>query len=199
VQQSPPALPDLGQPTRCPTSRARNRTRKPRTRAPSTPACFATTWRWSAPPPSASSAATPPLWRWFPFWAVWRSRPAPPGAAFDRARRIDGHERDDLAASSSGSPRATTTCSRCLFPYSLGFHQRPTDGQPIPSGIFTRTSTRRCCVRPRCASFLVGYEMLAMPQRDITPEAAAARLREVGRNPPLFERPAAPGGAGAHG
>ena len=27
--------------------------------------------------------------------------------------------------------------------------------------------------------FMVGYEMLAEPQRDLTPEAAAERLREL--------------------
>ncbi|WP_409035284.1 hypothetical protein [Phenylobacterium sp.] len=27
--------------------------------------------------------------------------------------------------------------------------------------------------------FMVGYEMLAMPQRDLTPEEAAARLRDL--------------------
>ena len=37
---------------------------------------------------------------------------------------------------------------------------------------------------------MVGYEMLAMPQRDITPEAAAERLRAVSEIHYL-DRPAA--------
>src|SRR5437868_2453474 len=64
------------------------------------------------------------------------------------------------------------------FPYSMGFHQRPTDG-PHPEwhlhAHFLPPLLRSATVR----KFMVGYELLAMPQRDITPETAAARLREV--------------------
>jgi len=65
------------------------------------------------------------------------------------------------------------------FPYSMGFHQRPTDGAPHPEWDlhvhFYPPLLRSATVR----KFLVGYEMLALPQRDITPEAAAARLRQL--------------------
>jgi UDPglucose--hexose-1-phosphate uridylyltransferase len=63
------------------------------------------------------------------------------------------------------------------FPYSMGFHQRPTDGAPHDEWHmhlhFYPPLLRSATVR----KFLVGYEMLAMPQRDITPESAAERLR----------------------
>jgi UDPglucose--hexose-1-phosphate uridylyltransferase len=60
----------------------------------------------------------------------------------------------------------------------MGFHQAPADGQPHPEWVlhahFYPPLLRSATVR----KFMVGYEMLAMPQRDITPETAAARLRE---------------------
>ncbi len=63
------------------------------------------------------------------------------------------------------------------FPYSMGFHQAPFDGLPHPEWVlhvhFYPPLLRSATVR----KFMVGYEMLAMPQRDITPEWAAERLR----------------------
>jgi UDPglucose--hexose-1-phosphate uridylyltransferase len=65
------------------------------------------------------------------------------------------------------------------FPYSMGFHQRPTDGQPHPEwhlhAHFYPPLLRSATVR----KFMVGYEMLATPQRDIPAETAAMRLREM--------------------
>ncbi|MDW8405773.1 galactose-1-phosphate uridylyltransferase, partial [Chloroflexus sp.] len=63
------------------------------------------------------------------------------------------------------------------FPYSMGFHQRPTDGLPHDGwhlhAHFYPPLLRSATVR----KFMVGYEMLGQPQRDLTPEQAAARLR----------------------
>jgi UDPglucose--hexose-1-phosphate uridylyltransferase len=63
------------------------------------------------------------------------------------------------------------------FPYSMGFHQAPTDGQVHESwhlhAHYYPPLLRSATVR----KFMVGYEMLGMPQRDITPESAAERLR----------------------
>jgi UDPglucose--hexose-1-phosphate uridylyltransferase len=65
------------------------------------------------------------------------------------------------------------------FPYSMGFHQAPTDGQPHPEWHlhlhFYPPLLRSATVK----KFMVGYEMLAMPQRDLTPETAAERLRSL--------------------
>jgi UDPglucose--hexose-1-phosphate uridylyltransferase len=64
------------------------------------------------------------------------------------------------------------------FPYSMGFHQAPNDGQEHPEWVlhahFYPPLLRSASVK----KFMVGYELLAMPQRDITPESAAARLRD---------------------
>jgi UDPglucose--hexose-1-phosphate uridylyltransferase len=65
------------------------------------------------------------------------------------------------------------------FPYSMGFHQRPSDGKAHDyvhfHAHFYPPLLRSATVR----KFLVGFELLGSPQRDITPEAAAARLREL--------------------
>jgi UDPglucose--hexose-1-phosphate uridylyltransferase len=61
----------------------------------------------------------------------------------------------------------------------MGFHQAPFDGQAHPEWTlhahFYPPLLRSATVR----KFMVGYEMLAMPQRDITPETAAERLRSL--------------------
>jgi UDPglucose--hexose-1-phosphate uridylyltransferase len=65
------------------------------------------------------------------------------------------------------------------FPYSMGFHQAPVDDRAHPEWTlhthFYPPLLRSATVR----KFMVGFEMLAMPQRDITPESAAERLREL--------------------
>jgi len=65
------------------------------------------------------------------------------------------------------------------FPYSMGFHQRPTDGAPHASWHFHAHFYPPLLRSASVRKFMVGFEMLGEPQRDIAPEAAAARLREV--------------------
>ncbi|MBN2056758.1 galactose-1-phosphate uridylyltransferase, partial [bacterium] len=64
------------------------------------------------------------------------------------------------------------------FPYSMGFHQAPVDGRSVDHwhfhAHFYPPLLRSAAVR----KFMVGYEMLGTPQRDVTPEWAAALLRE---------------------
>jgi UDPglucose--hexose-1-phosphate uridylyltransferase len=65
------------------------------------------------------------------------------------------------------------------MPYSMGFHPRPSDDRAYPGWQFhahiypplLRSSTVR--------KHMVGFEMLGMPQRDLTPEQAAERLRWI--------------------
>jgi len=61
----------------------------------------------------------------------------------------------------------------------MGFHQAPTDGAPHSEwhmhAHFYPPLLRSATVR----KFMVGYEMLAEPQRDLTPELAAERLRAL--------------------
>jgi UDPglucose--hexose-1-phosphate uridylyltransferase len=116
-----------------------------------------------------------------PFWAVW---PFEILVASRRHRtgidQLDDAERDALAAILKEITARYDNLFECSFPYSMGFHQRPTDGaehQPWHfHAHFYPPLLRSATVR----KFLVGYEMLCQPQRDITPESAAARLRRGG-------------------
>jgi UDPglucose--hexose-1-phosphate uridylyltransferase len=115
-----------------------------------------------------------------PFWAVW------PFETMVIARRhltgidqLTSAERDALAEILKRTTARYDRLFEVSFPYSMGFHQRPTDGAAHEEWHlhlhFYPPLLRSATVR----KFLVGYEMLAGPQRDITPESAAARLREV--------------------
>jgi UDPglucose--hexose-1-phosphate uridylyltransferase len=65
------------------------------------------------------------------------------------------------------------------FPYSMGFHQKPTDGGAHGAVHFHAHFYPPLLRSATIRKFLVGFELLGSPQRDITPEAAAARLRDV--------------------
>lgn len=113
-----------------------------------------------------------------PFWAVW------PFEVLVTAHRPVAALPDlapaELSALAEVMQRVTTLYDNLFeisFPYSMGFHQAPTDGQPHPEWVlhahFYPPLLRSATVK----KFMVGYEMLAMPQRDLTPETAAERLR----------------------
>jgi UDPglucose--hexose-1-phosphate uridylyltransferase len=115
-----------------------------------------------------------------PFWAVW------PFETLVLSRRhvgsiaaLAGGERDALA---DVLKRLTTRYDNLFeapFPYSMGFHQEPTndaagEGWHLHAHFYPpllRSATIR--------KFMVGFELLGSPQRDVTAEDAAARLRAV--------------------
>ena len=70
----------------------------------------------------------------------------------------------------------------CSFPYSAGMHQQPVnDGEHIEwhwHMHFFPPLLRSGTIK----KFMVGYEMLANAQRDITPEQAAKQLRNTIKN-----------------
>ena len=68
------------------------------------------------------------------------------------------------------------------FPYSMGFHQSPTDGKPREGWHFHAHFYPPLLRSATIRKFMVGFEMLGTPQRDITPESAAERLRQSGAN-----------------
>jgi UDPglucose--hexose-1-phosphate uridylyltransferase len=115
-----------------------------------------------------------------PFWAIW-----PYETMLVAKRHITGldvstgDERHGLADILKRLTARYDHVFETLFPYSMGLHQRPTDGQPHPEwhlhAHFYPPLLRSATVR----KFMVGYEMLATPQRDITAETAAMRLREM--------------------
>ena len=115
-----------------------------------------------------------------PFWAVWPFEVTL--IAHGNATRLNELVSAEVSALAQILKQITTRYDNLFevsFPYSMGFHQAPFDGQPHPEWTlhahFYPPLLRSATVR----KFMVGYEMLAMPQRDITPEAAAERLRSL--------------------
>lgn len=115
-----------------------------------------------------------------PFWAVWpfetlviSKRPA--GSLPD----LDDAQRMGLADILKRLTARYDNLFQVSFPYSMGFHQRPNDGAEHPEWHlhvhFYPPLLRSATVR----KFMVGFELLAEPQRDITPESAAERLRAL--------------------
>jgi UDPglucose--hexose-1-phosphate uridylyltransferase len=113
-----------------------------------------------------------------PFWAVW------PFETIVIAKRhvtsleaLDDRERDGLADLLKRLTRRYDNLFETPFPYSMGFHQRPTDGAAHDEwhlhAHFYPPLLRSASVR----KFMVGFEMLGTPQRDLAPEEAAVRLR----------------------
>jgi UDPglucose--hexose-1-phosphate uridylyltransferase len=115
-----------------------------------------------------------------PFWAVWPFETLVlPRRHLGSMTELLPDERDGL---SDALKRLTTRYNHLFntpFPYSMGFHQRPTDAIAHPEWHFHAHFFPPLLRSATVRKFMVGYEMLGSPQRDITPEAAAARLREM--------------------
>lgn len=115
-----------------------------------------------------------------PFWAVWPFETLLIGRRHTRdLAELDDEERSGLADVLGRLTAGYDALFGVPFPYTMGWHQRPTDGADhAPHHLhahFYPPLLRSATVR----KFMVGYELLGMPQRDITPESAAARLREA--------------------
>jgi UDPglucose--hexose-1-phosphate uridylyltransferase len=115
-----------------------------------------------------------------PFWAVWPFEtlviPRVHATGLDR---MAAAARRGLAEAMRVLTSAYDRVFDVPFPYSMGFHARPTDGAEHPEwhvhAHYYPPLLRSATVR----KYMVGYEMLGMPQRDITPESAAQRLRAL--------------------
>ncbi|HEX6504340.1 MAG TPA: UDP-glucose--hexose-1-phosphate uridylyltransferase [Terriglobales bacterium] len=115
-----------------------------------------------------------------PFWAVWPFETML--IAKQHLRDITGLDHSARTALAEILKELTVRYDNLFatsFPYSMGFHQAPTDGSPHPEwhlhAHFYPPLLRSATIR----KFMVGYEMLAEPQRDMTPEVAAEHLRAV--------------------
>ena len=105
-----------------------------------------------------------------PFWAVW------PFETMVIAKRhlasladFTTAERAAFADILARSQFVTTTSSRHPFPNSSGLHQRPTDSSDHPEWHFHAHFYPPLLRSATIRKFLVGFEMLAMPQRDQPP------------------------------
>ncbi|PNS16276.1 Galactose-1-phosphate uridylyltransferase [Sphaceloma murrayae] len=118
-----------------------------------------------------------------PWWATWPFEVMVVSKQHRRALVDLSHgEREGLALALAEVTRRYDNLFECSFPYSMGIHQAPLEGSDDEIEAshfhihFYPPLLRSATVR----KFLVGYELMAEPQRDITPEQAAARLRGCG-------------------
>jgi len=117
-----------------------------------------------------------------PFWAVW-----PFEALIVSKRPVEnllGLTENERIALADAYKKLTVMYDNIFevsFPYSAGLHQAPTDGKDHPEWHmhmhFYPPLLRSATVK----KFMVGYEMLASPQRDITAERVAERLRSLSK------------------
>jgi len=92
---------------------------------------------------------------------------------------LEDNERDGLADILKRVTSRYDNLFDISFPYTMGFHQSPVDGKPHPEWHFHAHFYPPLLRSATVRKFMVGFEMLGMPQRDITPEDAAARLRAL--------------------
>lgn len=121
--------------------------------------------------------AVVPWWATWPFEVLLVAR-----GAVTRLEQLADGPRDSLAAILREVTRRYDALFGVSFPYSMGWHQCPA-GSADPSAWrlhahFNPPLLRSATVR----KFMVGFEMFAESQRDLTPENAAARLRAAGES-----------------
>jgi UDPglucose--hexose-1-phosphate uridylyltransferase len=113
-----------------------------------------------------------------PYWAIWPFETLVlPRAHCGSVAELSSSARRALA---KALQRLTAGYDRLFgapFPYSMGFHQSPADASHSEWHLHAHfyPPLREATLR----KYMVGYEMLAQPQRDFTPEEAAARLQSV--------------------
>jgi UDPglucose--hexose-1-phosphate uridylyltransferase len=115
-----------------------------------------------------------------PFWAIWPFETMIiPHRHLGAMPDLSSEERSGLADILKQITSTYDKLFQVSFPYSMGFHQRPNDGSANTEwhmhAHFYPPLLRSATVR----KFMVGFEMLGTPQRDITAESAAQRLREL--------------------
>ncbi len=115
-----------------------------------------------------------------PFWAIWPYEVMIiPKRKMANINEMNDFEKDDFSEMMRIINVKMDNIFECSFPYSAGFHQAPCNGKKHPEWhwhyVFYPPLLRSATVK----KFMVGYEMLANPQRDITAEQAAKKLREM--------------------
>ncbi|GLS83862.1 UDP-glucose--hexose-1-phosphate uridylyltransferase [Paraferrimonas haliotis] len=114
-----------------------------------------------------------------PYWAAWPFETLLlPKQHVARLSQLNSEMQQSLADIVSQLTIRFDNLFGCSFPYSMGWHGAPNDANAHPEWTlhahFFPPLLRSATVK----KFMVGYEMMAEPQRDITPEQAAALLRQ---------------------
>jgi UDPglucose--hexose-1-phosphate uridylyltransferase len=115
-----------------------------------------------------------------PFWAVWPFEMLLVSKRhFASMEELAGQEVELLAEILRRITIRYDNVFETSFPYSMGFHQRPTDGPAYREWHFHAHYFPPLLRSATVQKFMVGYELLANPQRDFTAESAAGRLKEI--------------------
>lgn len=115
-----------------------------------------------------------------PYWAAWPFETLLlPKAHVKRITDLSEAQRSDLALALKQLTSRYDNLFQCSFPYSMGWH-----GAPFTEGDHEHWQLHAHFYPPLLRSatvrkFMVGYELLAETQRDLTAEQAAERLRAV--------------------
>ncbi|CAH0688105.1 unnamed protein product [Chilo suppressalis] len=119
-----------------------------------------------------------------PYWATWpyETMVLPKNGSPQRLTDLNEDQKTMLADIMKKLNTKYDNLFNCSFPYCMGWHGAPTGPNHLPSdsphwllhALYLPPLLRSATVK----KFMVGYEMLAQPQRDLTPEQAAQRLRE---------------------
>jgi UDPglucose--hexose-1-phosphate uridylyltransferase len=115
-----------------------------------------------------------------PWWAVWPFETLI--LSKTHRRSITEFTLEEREAFADILKRVTTRYDSLFdvsFPYTMGFHQAPVNDGVHPEWHFHAHFYPPLLRSATVRKFMVGFEMLGMPQRDITPEDAAARLRAI--------------------
>ena len=115
-----------------------------------------------------------------PFWAVWPFEIIVlPVRHVADLKSMTGTERDGLSAILQTITQTYDKVFDTPFPYSMGLHPRPCDGEERPEWHFHAHFYPPLLRSATIRKFMVGFELLGGPQRDITAEMAAETLREA--------------------
>ncbi|MFE7084766.1 UDP-glucose--hexose-1-phosphate uridylyltransferase [Sphingobacterium spiritivorum] len=115
-----------------------------------------------------------------PYWASW-----PYETMIISKRHIQSiaefteEEKLDLATTLQELTIRYDNLFKTSFPYSAGMHQAPVNSGDYPEWHWHMHFYPPLLRSATVKKFMVGYELLANPQRDITPEYAAEKLREL--------------------
>ena len=120
-----------------------------------------------------------------PFWAAWPFETLViPRRPAERLQDLDDRQRDSLSRRLIGLLRRYDAMFDMPFPYSMGWHQAPFDGVDRPYWQL-HAHFYPPLLQASVRKFMVGYELLSEPQRDITAEDAADELRSAIKKAPM--------------
>ena len=115
-----------------------------------------------------------------PYWAVWPYETMIiPRRQMQHIGQLTSEEEKAYAEILKQLTIKYDNLFQTSFPYSSGIHQQPTNGKEFPEWHFHMSFYPPLLRSKTVKKFMVGYELFASPQRDITAEQAAETLREL--------------------